>query len=238
MKLAYRGYIYEEDYHRGPTSHFNLKFIEQIHDIATKIGLFAFKYVRSKNYKSGKIVQVISNPNVYLRVTNNTVNKGADAEVSKYQDGYLVTILEDNLMSKDVSNSVFIDILHEVTHILQMENGINSDLMHNHINGINPNAYFNDPTEINAFLMSIISFITFSPQRARLMTKLPFDVFVNQVLNYLGTTKKHFIDHMANGVDDNTFDSTRSKFYEIMHLLHAKLKQGYFSELPTMSGNF
>lgn len=244
MKFLYRGALYEEDYHRGPTSHFNLKFISQIHDIATNVGLFAFKYVRSPKYQPDAILPVSKNPNIYLRITDNTHFVDADAELSNYEDGYLITIAERHVKSRDISNDVFISILHEVTHILQRENGIYSDLSHNHTNGLNPNAYFNDPTEVNAFLMSIIAFITFSSSRAKLMTKMPFDVFVNHVISYLKTTKKDFVEYMAHGKKseskydegDNTYDSTRSKFYEILHLLHAKLKQGYFSELPTMSG--
>ncbi len=238
MKFLYKGALYEEDYHRGPTSHFNLKFISQIHDLATQVGLFAFKYVRSPKYQPDAILPVSKNPNIYLRITDNTHFAEADAELSNYEDGYLITIAERHVKSRDISNDVFISILHEVTHIIQRENGIYSDLSHNHANGLNVNAYLNDPTEINAFLMSIISFITFSPSRVRLMTKMPFDVFVNQVLSYLGTSKKEFIDFMANDKESNTQDSTRSKFYEVLHLLHAKLKQGYFSELPTMNGAY
>lgn len=238
MKFMYKGSLYEEDYHNKPTSHFNLKFISQIHDIATKVGLFAFKYVRSPKYQPDTIIQVTTNPNIYLQITNNTHFAEADAELSNYEDGYLITIAERHLTTKDITNDVFISILHEVTHILQRENGIYSDVSHNHVNGLNNNAYLNDPTEINAFLMSIIAFITFSPSRVRLMTKMPFDVFVNHVLNYIGATKKTFVDYMANDKESNTQDSTRSKFYEILHLLHAKLKQGYFSELPTMNGAY
>lgn len=234
----YKGSLYEEDYHNKPTSHFNLKFISQIHDIATKVGLFAFKYVRSPKYQPDTIIQVTTNPNIYLQITNNTHFAEADAELSNYEDGYLITIAERHLTTKDITNDVFISILHEVTHILQRENGVYSDVSHNHVNGLNNNAYLNDPTEINAFLMSIIAFITFSPSRVRLMTKMPFDVFVNHVLNYIGATKKTFVDYMANDKESNTQDSTRSKFYEILHLLHAKLKQGYFSELPTMNGAY
>lgn len=238
MKFMYKGSLYEEDYHNKPTSHFNLKFISQIHDIATKVGLFAFKYVRSPKYQPDTIIQVTTNPNIYLQITNNTHFAEADAELSNYEDGYLITIAERHLTTKDITNDVFISILHEVTHILQRENGVYSDVSHNHVNGLNNNAYLNDPTEINAFLMSIIAFITFSPSRVRLMTKMPFDVFVNHVLNYIGATKKTFVDYMANDKESNTQDSTRSKFYEILHLLHAKLKQGYFSELPTMNGAY
>jgi hypothetical protein len=235
MKFLYKGTLYEEDYHRGPTSHFNLKFITQIHDLASKIGMFAFKYVRDPKYQPDVILPVTKNPNIYLLITENMHFNGADAELSNYEDGYLITIAERDVKSKDISNDVFISILHEVTHILQRENGINSDTNYDNTE-ISPNTYFNDPTEVNAFLMSIIAFITFSPSRARLMTKMPFQVFVDKVLSYLRTTKKDLVDHMANDKESNTQDSTRAKFYEILYLLHSKLKQGYFSELPAMGG--
>lgn len=237
MKFMYGGTLYEEDYHNKSTSHFNLDFINQIHDLATKIGLFAFRYVRSKSYRPNAIVKALTNPNVYLLVTDSMQYEGADAEVSNYKDGYLLTISAKHLSNKDISNEVFVYILHEVTHIIQRENGINPDSLNHHINGLNINAYMNDPTEINAFLMSIIAYITFSAQRARLMTKMPFNVFVRQVLSYLGVDEKSFTKHMANGREDNTFDSTRSKFYEVLGLLYSKLKQGYFSELHALKGS-
>lgn len=244
MKMMYKGFIYEEDYHRGPTSHFNLDFISKIHDLAVKIGMFAFKLVRSPNYQPDQIFKVVSSPNIYIQISNKTAYAESDAELSDYSDGYLITIPEKYATAKDIGNDVFVNIMHEVTHILQRENGQYSDLAHNHLNGLNLNAYFNDPTEVNAFIMSIIGFITFSPSRARLMTKMPFDVFVNHALSFIGGNKKNFIDYMANGHKsehpsdggDNTYDSTRSKFYEIMHLLYNKLKQGYFSSLQSMSG--
>lgn len=236
MKYLYRGIIYEEDYHRGPTSHFNLEFIAKIHDLAARIGLSLFSYIRGKGYEPNKILQVAKSPNIYLQVTDETQYSEANAETSNYEDGYLIKIPERFAMGNDVGNDIFINLLHEVTHVLQRENGEYSDVAHNHKNGLNFNAYFNDPTEIKAFLMSIISYITFSPKRVNEVKNESFDAFYKQSLLLLDPGQSNFTDYMAHGENgDNTQDSTQSKFYEVLYLLYSKIRQGYFSSLPSLS---
>jgi hypothetical protein len=243
MKILYRGVVYESNLHTAPTSHFNLDFINKIHSISTTVGKFIFKFIRSERYQLNTPVLVTNNPIIYVQISDDSAHANIDAEMNNYKNGYIITIPVKRVSTKDIGNDLFIDIIHEVTHVFQRENGESSELNGNHINGIDFNAYLNDSSEVNAFLMSIISFVTFSADRARLMSKLPFDVFVDRVLSYINASKKDFVEYMATGKPsknkydqgDNTHDSTRSKFYEILYLLHSKLKQGYFSPLSSMN---
>lgn len=243
MKLAYRGYIYEADYHNKPTSHFNLEFIAKIHDLAEKVGIALHRLIRRKDFQMDVPYKVITSPSIYLVVMEETQIAGADAVMGDYEDGYIIQVPVRNVANRTVDKDMFIHLLHEVTHILQREEGITSPFS-NLYSGfdVNDNVYFNDPTEIHAFLMSVISYITYSAQRARILGKLPFDQFVRTILGYLKAPKS-FIEYMANGKKseskfddgDNTHDSTRSQFFEVLHYLQAKLKQGYFTSLPAMN---
>lgn len=241
--MVYRGYVYEADYHNKPTSHFNLDFIAKIHDLAQNVGIGLHRLIRRKDFEMDVPYKVISSPSIYIMVSEETQIPGSDAVMGNYEDGYIIQVPVRNVANREVNKDMFIHLLHEVTHILQREEGETSPFAGKHPDGdLNPNLYFNDPTEIHAFLMSVISYITYSPQRARIMGKLPFDQFVKTILGYLKAPKE-FIEYMANGKKsesrfddgDNTHDSTRNQFYEVLHYLQAKLKQGYFSTLPAMN---
>ena len=219
MRLIYKGFLYEENYHHNPTSYFNLDFIKKVHDLSESATIQIYRIQKQNGFKFDTIHKLNTDPIIYVMATEEIENKYELMSVKKFKDGYVIQI-NRKIIKNEIDELFFISIMHEVVHIIQKQNGSYGDISTKFKD--NPEAYINDPVEFNAYLASIVSFITYSKNRIEeLKTKTP-DEFIKIIINYLGMTEENFTEYM-------TIDN-RNKFYEICGLILAKIKQGYFSQ--------
>lgn len=217
MKLFYKGSLYEENYHNGPTAIFNLDFINDLHNVAETIGNSIFQIVKKGDVELNKEIFVTNLGNIQIFVKFGSIN--ASMQVTNYSDKSILEINSDMVEHFKFDRMFFITLLHEVIHIYQEQNGLKPDISDNW-DGKRLENYLNDPFELNAYLTSIISYITYYPKKIEEFKNLSFNDFVKECLALINASEEGFFDELH--------FSTKNKILEVFRLFQAKLKQGFF----------
>jgi predicted kinase len=225
MKYMYRGNIYESVY-SAATSPFNLSILNRLHTISEAIAEHVEELMSSPYGEINVAYPAWENPAIsVMSVEASTVN-GSNATVQKLpKGGYLIRLNTSNTRQRYVNDDMFMDIMHEVAHIFQMEAGIFSEAGYYKPDGkIDFKKYFNDPTEINAFLLSLIGKITYSKQELEKYKSMSFNSFYKNVVGMLGEptviSLENHLNKAKNGMADN--------FVSTMRIIHKRILAGFF----------
>jgi len=230
MQLVYKGHVYEA-VHTAATSPLNLEVISHLHNVAEYIGRTLNRMLVKNDYNLNEAVLVIEDPPIYLEISDE-IKVEAQMEMTP-SNQYIISINSNITKTNEVDDGVFINIIHEVAHVIQREYGINPSESSFNVDGnVNNDVHFNDPTELNAYILSVISLITYNKNKLNRFASMPFDVFYKEVLHILHPNAKNLFDtHMTSG---DIHSSTKSQLMLMMSLIHKRLRSGYFSHLPRM----
>lgn len=220
-----------EAIHIHGTSPFDLAVIDKLHFIAAHIGTYLNDMITKKDYVLNRLEKVMQVPLVYIRIYDG-INVSAQVQDMPAADGggYLISISPNLISTGEVDDVVFVNIMHEVVHIMQRELGVNpSQSSIGSTGNTLTNIHFNDPTEVNAYLLSVVGLITYSKKSIEKYKNMSFDVFYKSILKAIGYSAEELFDkHMTSGDPHN---STKDQLVTTLKLIHKRLQSGYFSHL-------
>lgn len=222
MKIAYKGYLYEENYHSSEIGYFNDNFQEQIQQTTNEILPQVLKLLRTKiNYIPSRLI--VSDKQLPIIYFHNKTKDGSDATVEEYDNGILLRFNDYYFANNVLESRIKRLLFHEITHIYQIAKGL-FDFKNSASSGLSEDErrfkYFNDPKEINALINSVVAYLINDKSARDSLKNASLDKFYRTAFMIMGYGEDELKEYM----EENAIIT----FYESLRFLWSRLRRGEY----------